>query len=135
MCGLMLLAPATAWWWTDEPPLSAASQAARQVSVATSVPSAPDEGLDPADGLNTDTAPSATTDAAGARTFAVVDLCGLGRLNVATDTDEDPDVANLEGLPSPVGQTPLAQAKARWLGELREGGAGTSVAALLLDKP
>jgi hypothetical protein len=135
MCGLMLLAPATAWWWTDEPPLSAASQAATQASVATSVLSAPGDGLDATDGLNTEMATSASPDAAGARTFAVVDLCGLGRLSVATDTEDYPDFTNLEGLPAPVGQTPLAEAKARWLGELREVGAGTSVAALLLDKP
>jgi hypothetical protein len=134
MCGLMLLAPATAWWWTDEP-LSAASQAPRQASVATSVLSAFGDGLDTTDGLNTEMATSVSPDAAGARTFAVVDLCGLGRLSVATDPEDDPDVTNLEGLPSPVGQTPLAEAKARWLGELREGGSGTSVAALLLDKP
>jgi hypothetical protein len=134
MCGLMLLAPATAWWWTDEP-LLAASQAPMQASVATSVLNAPGDGLDTTDGLNTEMATSAAPDATGARTFAVVDLCGLGRLSVATDTEDDPDVTKLEGLPAPVGQTPLAEAKARWLGELRERGAGTSVAALLLDKP
>jgi len=131
----MLLAPATAWWWTDEPPSPAAGQAPRQASLATSLPSARADGPDTTDGLNTDMAPSATPAAAGARTFVVVDLCGLGRLSVATDTEEEANITHLEGLPAPVGQTPLAQAKVRWLGELREGSAGTSVAALLLDKP
>jgi hypothetical protein len=134
ICGLMLLAPAMAWLWFDEPPSHAAGNAPTQASLPTSLPSTRGDGLDATEGLNADIGPSATPDTAGARTFAVVDLCGLGRLSV-TDTDEDADVATLEGLPAPVGQTPLAQAKARWLGELREGGAGTSVAALLLDKP
>lgn len=125
----MLLGPATAWWWTDEPPSHAASQASTQASR----PSVRGDGLDTT--LNADLAPSAAPDAAGARTVAEVDLCGLGRFSVAAEAEEDADTANLEGLPAPVGQTPLAEAKARWLGELREGGAGTSVAALLLDKP
>ncbi|PTT88358.1 hypothetical protein DBR42_09945, partial [Pelomonas sp. HMWF004] len=84
----------------------------------------------------------------GARA-AVVDLCGLGRMPMAEQThaglvkptgDEDaPDTAvatgGLHALPAPVGEQPLAQARARMLAALRQGDARARVAALLLDRP
>jgi len=83
---------------------------------------------------------------AATRGPAVVDLCGLGRMPVGAaavgltppaDNDDDAPiaVASLQTLPAPVGEQPLAQARARMLAALRQGDARARVAALLLDRP
>jgi hypothetical protein len=86
---------------------------------------------------------------AGPRKPAVVDLCGLGRMPVSgadfaglaappDDADaRDATAASggLQTLPTPIGEQPLAQARARMLAALRQGDARARVAALLLDRP
>jgi hypothetical protein len=79
----------------------------------------------------------------GAHRPAIVDLCGLGRMPVGDtgpaappDGDDAPEAtAGLQALPAPVGEQPLAQARARMLAALRQGDARARVAALLLDRP
>ncbi|MFG6486551.1 hypothetical protein ACG04R_07720 [Roseateles sp. BYS78W] len=81
--------------------------------------------------------------AASTRRPTVVDLCGLGRMPVGDtdpvtppdDTDAPEATAGLQALPAPVGEQPLAQARARMLATLRQGDARARVAALLLDRP
>ena len=90
-------------------------------------------------------APAPVADAGPAarsvRSDAVVELCGLGRMPVGdagpAASGADPDTASidLQALPAPVGEQPLAQARAAMLAALRQGDGRARVAALMLDRP
>ncbi|MFG6457497.1 hypothetical protein [Roseateles sp. BYS96W] len=139
-CTAALLLCGLAWWLaTPDPadPPAAAPPTARAaplhagspVAALPSVAHAPVADAGPA-------APSA-------RSGGVVELCGLGRMPVgdasaaASGADSDAMAAgiDLQTLPAPVGEQPLAQARAAMLAALRQGDGRARVAALMLDRP
>jgi len=144
--GALLLASLAlhlAWPGAADAPAAAAPTAAPVQGLALLQLAQPTHAEPPAPGLPAATAP------AGQRQPAVVDLCGLGRMPVSSadladlaappDDADSPDATvasgGLQALPAPVGEQPLAQARARMLAALRQGDARARVAALLLDRP